>query len=147
MNYCIEAKLVLKNYVPVDTQDLLFPYEGDNGFLQVKTISIPKYMEVEKVIEEYGYPVELYVIYEGNPNIHEIEVLATPDVIGWWDDSEDSDELYELSIEVINQVLDNGGEIEIETDEDGSPILTEDKVVLRHSILPYDEEYEEDDDE
>jgi hypothetical protein len=93
-----------------------------------------------------GYPVEPYIIDEGNPNIpNDGVVYAYPEQIGWMDEGEDSDELYDIELKNINKILsDYNGWVYIETDDDGFPVLYDDKVTIRYANI--EDEYEIDED-
>lgn len=94
----------------------------------------------EKFVTTYGYPVELLIIQqvEGFP----ANVLAEHHQIAWWDDGDNSEEdMREISIEDINNIInDYGGWVEIYM-EDGEPYEIEDKVFLRY--VTEEEQYEE----
>lgn len=94
----------------------------------------------EEFVTTYGYPVELLIIQqvEGFP----ANVLAEHHQIAWWDDGDDSEEdMREISIEDINNIInDYGGWVEIYM-EDEEPYVVEDMVFLRY--VTEEEEYEE----
>lgn len=93
----------------------------------------------EKFVTTYGYPVELLIIQqvEGFP----ANVLAEHHQIAFFDDGDDAEEnVREISIEDINNIInDYGGWVEIYM-EDEEPYTVEDMVFLRYAT---EEEYEE----
>lgn len=154
-----EAELVLKSYRPLELEE---------GMLFVNKIARTDVVELfileelpddeEKFIVAHGYPVELYIVQ------NEIALLpvifATPEQIGWWDD-DDSEDFREITIEEINNVINefNGWiEIYIDDEEEDSlpdgwtvdridgqpykPLLIEGRVILRYLTDEEDEEEE-----
>jgi hypothetical protein len=107
-------------------------------------------MNDDEYIQQYGYPVEPYIIQPGNPNIADDGfVIVPPHKIGWWDEGEDSDHLYTITTKEINNIIDlyDGWvdvEIEEEFDEADRPIPIKMEGLC---ILSYSDEYEESDDE
>lgn len=148
------VKLVFKSYMPKKLEiGMLFLIRDRDGNSTVKQLSAEPFNE-ENYIAENGYPVEPYLIDEGNPNLNNGYVVATPEQIGWWDEGEHSDELHDISIKEYNRILeeDEGDvciELECENCEDYDvivPSLYDGKVTLR-SLTDVQDEDEEDDDE
>lgn len=139
------AELVFKSYQVDELEpgmifvDLLYPGTDDQQILVFKLDKVPQ--DQESFLKEHGYPVEFYII---NTDEREsfTEILAYPNQIGWFDDDEDSDDLYEVDILLINDILNYyDGMVMIHVDGDtGEPTIYEDKV-----IIAYPEEEEEDD--
>ena len=141
----IEAKLVPKSYKPLKLEQGMFFVTIRNDAIHLHTLNfVPK--DVELYTQLNGMPVELYIVYEGNPNLNEMEVLASPDQIGWFDKGNDSDELSDITIKQINTIFsDYDGYLAIEMDYDNdAPTLYDNKVTIR--TLDHQEEYDDDDD-
>lgn len=138
------AELVFKSYQVDELEpgmifvDLLYPGTDDQQILVFKLDKVPQ--DQESFLKEHGYPVEFYII---NTDEREsfTEILAYPNQIGWFDDHEDSDDLYEVDILLINDILNYyDGMVIIDVDgETGEPTIYEDKV-----IIAYPEEEDDD---
>jgi hypothetical protein len=107
----------------------------------------------------YGAPVEPFIVMPMiNPDSPQ-EILATPEQIAWWDQGDDSDDLEELTVQLINTYIygedGENGDIALEVldtqDEEGihrNVVFFHDKVTIRHVTFVDEHEYEwEDDDE
>lgn len=154
----ILAKLVFESYIPEKLEkgmyfkqrikDVIFGkvYEYDRIFI-LNHMPFDK----ESYIITNGYPV-IPTIYTITDNPDDIAgVIATADMIGWWDEGEHSDELRDVEIKDFNYVLEEeDGYLEIEIDDNEleqgivEPKLYMGKCTIR---LATDEEYEYDDDE
>jgi len=102
-------------------------------------------------IQENGYPVEPFIIREGNPNLNDMSILADSDEVAWWDEGEHTDEYRDLTVNEINYLIsfqDSLVEILINDEdfENGKilPVKYEGKVVIR-VVNDYDEDDEDDD--
>jgi hypothetical protein len=86
-------------------------------------------------------------VYEGNPNLKEFEILASPNQIGWFDRGNDSDEISDISLKQINTIFfDYQGYLAIEMDYyKEEPTLYDNKVTIR--TLDHQEEDDDDWDE
>ena len=141
MNYFYPAKLVTRNYKPLHLE---------KGMLFLSTLykgTIIEYSEIwelksnnynlEDFIKLHGYPIRILITDE-----YEQDILAEDDKIGWYMDDED-EMLNELSLEEINYILQQGGNIDIliedTDDEEIIPVLEENKVIIR---IPIEEDYE-----
>jgi hypothetical protein len=135
-----EAELVLKSYKPLKLEE---------GMLFVNKIARTDVVELfileeipddeETFVVTHGYPMEPYVVFDAFSTTPII--LAIPEQIGWWDDVDDVDDLREISIEEINNIINQfDGLLEIYL-EDDDPLLVENKVMLRY--LTDEEEYED----
>jgi hypothetical protein len=154
----IEAKLVFQSYVP---------NEFTIGMLFKRTISMRKLKMTIKhdeifALKEIPRDNELFILNNGfpvKPTIVSItanpdrnaDILATDDVIGWWDDGPDTDNLRDIEIKDFNYILENyDGNIDIEVKDDmfdqgiAEPIIYMDKVVLTIPTIKGEEEYEDD---
>ena len=140
----IEAKLVFQSYIP---------NEFEIGMLFKRTISMRKlkttfkYDEIfalkdipqdrEAFILTNGFPVKPTIVsITANPD-RNADILATSDLIGWWDDGPDTDNLRDIEIKDFNYILENyDGNIDIEVEDDmfdqgiAKPVIYMDKVVL-----------------
>lgn len=142
----IIAELVFKSYHVEALEpgmifvDLLYPGTDDQQIFAFELDKVPQ--DEESFLKEHGYPVEFYIIATDERESF-TEILAYPSQIGWFDESDDSDELYEVDIQLINDFLNYyDGMVMIDVDGDtGEPTIYEDKV-----IIAYPEEEEEDDD-
>ena len=146
----IEAKLVLKSYKPLKLEKgMLFLHMDNYGFNISELNNVP--YDMETYVELNGYPVELFIVYEGNPNLKEFEVLAQPNQIGWFDKGNESDELSDITFNQINDILSNDqGYLALEWDEEeDKPLLFNDKVIIRalDDIDDDNEEFDDDDDD
>lgn len=156
------VKLVFKSYMPKKLEiGMLFLVKDRDGNSTVKQLYAEPFNQ-DTYIAENGYPVEPYLIDEGNPNLNNGYVVATPEQIGWWDEGEHSDELYDISVKEYNRILeeDEGDvciELECENCEEYDiivPSLYDGKVTLRsltdvqdEDEDEYEEEYDDDDDD
>lgn len=143
-------ELVYKSYIPDELKKgMLFInklYPGtDKEQVEIFALSyIPK--DIDAFYTEYGYPIEFFIIEEGNINSQEIIILATHDQIGWWDDGEDSDELFDITLKQLNNIFNYyGGFVDIYMDGiSGQPKLIENKVILSYvPEVDEDEDYDE----
>ena len=156
----IEAKLVFQSYVP---------NEFKIGMLFKRTISMRKlkttfkYDEIfalkdipqdrEAFILTNGFPVKPTIVsITANPD-RNADVLATSDLIGWWDDGPDTDNLRDIEIKDFNYILENyDGNVDIEVKDDmfdqgiAEPVIYTDKVILTIPTVKGGEYDEEDDD-
>ena len=146
----IQAKLVPKSYKPLKLEQGMFFVTIKNNAIHLHTLNfVPR--DVETYSQLNGGPIELYIVFEGNPNLKEFEVLATPEQIGWFDDGEFSDEISDITIRQINKIFsDHQGYLTIEFDHiTNQPTLYDNKVTIRYVDNDSDdddefEEYEQD---
>jgi hypothetical protein len=142
-----EAQLIFKSYMPDDRLEkgMLFLTHLAKEPHIIKLDKIPS--NEEEFMKINGFPVVPYIIHQGNPNISYSDqiIYAHPEQIGWMDEGEDSDELYDIELKNINKILaDYDGWVYIEVDNDGFPILYDDKITIRYADI--DDEYEMDED-
>lgn len=146
-----QAKLIMQSYLPQKLEKGMWFLGMQHGEIVVHELEydVPN---MEDYISINGAPVEPFIYIEGNPNVpDETFCIATPDMIGWFDAGEHSDELYDITLKEINNILENGGHCEIEVEEQHLddaeaqedyiqivPFLLQDKVTIR---------YEDEDDE
>jgi len=127
----LECLLVFKSYKPLKLEKGMLFYTGDT----VREItSVP--LNQEEFISINGYPVEMFIVDPGNPNIFNGTIIATPEQIGWFDEGEHSDELSDISVKNINDIIEyDGGYVDVEMtqDEDGEyvPLLYQNKITIR----------------
>jgi len=129
-----ECQLVFRSYeTNVITKDMLFlTFVHPIGWQVHKVDKVPQ--DVEAYIKDNGYPVAPWIIDQGDPNIPEEEILATPKQIGWMDEGDHIDELMDIEVRHINHILDKHmGWIFVEVDDDGEPILFMDKVTISYA--------------
>jgi hypothetical protein len=109
---------------------MLFIEASEEGIQLFELDSIPR--DEKQFILDNGAPMELYII-DGD------DVIVEPHEIGWIDEGEDSEELYPISLEEINYILnecDGWLELEIiedffDEDEQIIPNFVDEKVVIR----------------
>ncbi len=142
------AKLVLKSYMPKRLEKgMLFLVRQNKQMVIYQMNVVP--IDMDAYVQLNGYPVEPFIIREGNPNLNDMTILATPEEIAWWDEGDHSDEYRDLSTVELNFLIeyqDSLVEILI-SDEDFDnnkiiPVKYEGKVVIR--VV---NDYEEDDDD
>lgn len=147
------VKLIFEPYIPDKLQPgMWFLHRDKFDVLSIRELKAPPFNEANYITEN-GYPVKPYLIDEGNPNLNNGYIVAFPDQIGWWDEGEHSDELYDITIKEINRILEEDDgyvcvELECENCEEYEkivPLLYSDKVTLRSLTDVQDEE--EDDEE
>jgi len=152
MSDFIPARLVPKSYKPLKLEKGMFFVTIKNNAIHLHTLNfVPK--DVELYTQLNGMPVELYIVYEGNSNLNEFEILATPEQIGWFDDGDYSDEISDITIRQINIIFsEHEGFINLEYDIDADkPVLYDNKVTMRfiNDSGPIDfddwEDFDEDD--
>lgn len=150
------AELVLVHYKPLSLEKgMLFVNKVHHGSIkeQIEIFALDKLpIDEEEFLQKNGYPVHLNIIDEMD------NVIAEHEEIGWWDEGDDTDELYDVSLYHINNVLNNfDALLEIEgemysiddgeavDDEMFTPNYLENKVVLRY--LQEEEEIDEEEDD
>jgi hypothetical protein len=90
-----------------------------------------------------GAPVEPYIVMPTQNRDDKEEILATPEQIGWWDQGDTSDDLEDLTIDIINAYIygeeGDDGYIALEVfdseDEEGihrNVVFFHNKVTIRH---------------
>lgn len=134
------AQLVFKSYKPLKLEKgmLFLTHNGYEGKIHQLDV-IPR--DAEEYVQINGYPVEPYIVDEGNPNLNNGEILATPEQIGWFDEGEWSDEICDIEIKHYNTILQKyDGWIELDLD------AYEGKVIISYPE-DIDDEWEEDDDD
>jgi hypothetical protein len=149
----IEAKLVFQSYIPLKLEEgMLFLRKISMRKLKtnIEYYQVFELTEVPRDTESYilinGWPVEPHIYsVTSNPDAA-ANILAKPEVIGWWDDEpgaeyEEGEEgtLRDIQVSDYNFILENyDGSIDIEVnisiDEDGEeiaiPIIYMEKVTL-----------------
>jgi hypothetical protein len=109
---------------------MLFVEASEEGIQLFELDSIPR--DEKQFILDNGAPMEMYII-DGD------DVIVEHHEIGWIDEGEDSEELYPISIEEINYILnecDGWLELEIiedffDEDEQIIPNFVDEKVIIR----------------
>jgi hypothetical protein len=143
------GRMIFKSYKPLKLEKgMYFLVRQNNEMVIIQLDHTP--MNDDDYIGDYGYPVDPYIINQGNPNLDEDYIFVYPHQIGWWDIGEESDELYDITAKEINQILDNDCWVDVEVEEEDDlyghpvPVFLHDKVVLSHHVP---EEYENDDED
>ena len=162
----ILAKLIFKTYMPKRLEAGMWFKKDHSDVVYGKVynyFTIYELKEIPHDMYEYmstsGAPVEPFIVMPMmNPDSPQ-EILATPEQIGWWDQGDDSDDLEELTVQLINTYIygedGENGDIALEVldteDEEGihrNVVFFHDKVTIRHVTFVDEHEYEwEDDDE
>ena len=144
-----EAQLVFRSYMPDNglKKGMLFLTRLSNEPHVYELNTLPS--NKDEFIKINGYPVEPYIIDEGNPNIYNDGVVyAHPHQIGWFDEGDHSDELYDIEIRNMNKIVSEyDGWVYIEVDDEGFPILYDDKVTISYADVEEDYEMDEDADD
>ena len=157
------AKLVFKSYMPLQLEKGMWfaskqkdiVYGKIYEYLQIHELQhVPQ--DMESYIAINGAPVEPYIIMPMlNPDSPE-EILATPDQIGWWDQGDTSDDLEDLTVQIINAYIygedGENGDIALEVfdseDEEGihrNVVFFHNQVTIRH--VTFVDEFDDDDDD
>ena len=162
----ILAKLIFKSYMPKrleagmwfkkDHSDVV--YGKVYNYFTIYGLKETPY-DMYEYMSVHGAPVEPFIVMPMmNPDSPQ-EILATPEQIAWWDQGDDSDDLEELTVQLINTYIygedGENGDIALEVldtqDEEGihrNVVFFHDKVTIRHVTFVDEHEYEwEDDDE
>jgi len=141
--YC-PAELVLKSYKPLHLEKGMLFITKLNPGTRKEYVELWELKELPVNTEDFyvknGYPVELQVVYGD-------DLLVDHHEIGWWDEGEHSEDLYDITLKEINTILaDYDGEVDIEIDDEDlneddrmEPIYIDGKVVLSYSY-PVDDE-------
>ena len=146
----ILAKLLFASYQPEElSQDMMF--KNDQG--KIYSIAWTR-LTLKDVIEAYGYPVAPVIVsITANPD-DKADIIATSDMIGWWDDGPQSDELRDVTINDLNNILsEEDGILEIEIADHmfdqgiAEPVLYDDKATIRVTTDDDYDEYADSDDE
>lgn len=147
------ADLIFKSYMPKTlVKGMLFLVQRNGQMVLYEMNHVPH--DMEAYVQLNGYPLEPYIIERGNPNLNEGFILAQPHQIGWWDEGDHTDELYDITIKEYNNILENGGYVDVEIEDELDeatgrpiPVIYEGKVCLSYPIEEFiDEEYEEEED-
>jgi hypothetical protein len=147
----IEASLVLQSYMPLKLEKGMWFLQSDgDGFKVVELKEVPR--DKDEYIRENGAQMQPMLMVFGNPNLpHETFLLATPEQVGWFDEGDDEDDMYDITVEEVNNILDWSDDalcdVEIEDithpDDPIIPVLYEGKVAIRYLQEEDDEYYEE----
>ena len=139
------AKLVLKSYKPKKLEPgMLFLTNVGKGLSIIQINNVPR--DEDEFLRTNGYPVEPYIIEEGNPNLNDGYVIAQPHLIAWWDDGDHTDELREITLKDYKRIIEEDhGYVYIdalENDDDNQihPIIYEGQVVLSYVTDIHDDD-------
>jgi hypothetical protein len=159
------AKLVFKSYMPKQLEKgMWFKKEHSDVLLGnvYNYFTIYELKEIPNDIYHYmsmnGAPVEPYIVQPTQNKDDKEEILATPEQIGWWDQGDTSDDLEDLTVQIINAYIygedGDDGYIALEVfdseDEEGihrNVVFFHDKVTIRHVTFVDEHEYDDDDDD
>jgi len=137
--FLIEGEFAFKSYMPDELKlGMHFLTQVAVGLLEPEWLfftleGIPE--DEEMFMSLYGAPVHLFLIGENHKS------LVDNKAIGWFDDGE-SEEAHPITDAEITKILnDYNGFMDIESDEDGNPLLFDGKVII--SYLSNSDEGEE----
>lgn len=106
----LKCKLTPVHYHPKELEKgMMFirnVFFGNYSYNELYVLNRIPHISLEEYIEEYGFPVKLSIVYEGNGN-EELITLVNNDEIGWWDEGENSDEYYDVTLKELNSILQN----------------------------------------
>lgn len=148
----IEAQLVFKSYKPLKLEvGMLFLIQGQYEPYLHKLEKLPVgYLDDEDYFRDNGYPVEMYIVDPGNPNIVGDEiVIATPEQIGWFDEGDHADDVDTITMGNLNRIISGyNGYLLVEMGENEEddylyPLLYDNKVTIRYADL--EDEYDDND--
>jgi len=159
------AKLVFKSYMPRQLEKGMWfvskqkdvVYGQIYEYLQLHELThIPE--DMESYIAFNGAPVEPYIVMPTQNKDDKEEILATPDQIGWWDQGDSSDDLEDLTVQIINAYVygedGENGDIALEVfdseDEEGihrNVVFFHNKVTIRHVSFVDEHEYDDEDED
>jgi hypothetical protein len=134
------AEFALKSYLPPELEvGMLFANKISVGVIEpyVELFELEELPEdADAFMAKHGAPVELGIL------INDVDIIATHDQIGWWDEGDDVDELRDITLDDVNYLIrEFEGYVDILVDDDDdTPIIEEGKVVL--SLVP-DEEFDD----
>ena len=133
----IKAKLIFESYIPITLKEgMLFYTNFGKEKRIIKLINIPE--DSEEFINQNGYPVHPLIV-----SIDEINILAEPEQIAWFDDENQSDELHDITPNEMNNILAwYDGICDILVNGDGVSDIYLDKVTVRYEE---DEVFQNDD--
>lgn len=148
-NLWMEACVSFRSYVPKRLEiGMLFLHTRADGTPYVfKLERMP--LNEEEFIKDVGYPVEPYIVDIGDVHKGEQEiVMAEPHQIGWWDDGDYTPDLFEITVDTWNTILeeyDGWVDVAMEEDEeyDVIPYLIKGKIVLRYVVEEGDDSPED----
>jgi hypothetical protein len=154
----IEARLIFQSYMPRRLEKGML-FQRKVSMRKLKTnIEYKEVFELKDIprdTEAYilinGWPVEPYIYsITANPDDHAV-ILATPDLIGWWDDepdavyeedAEDQGTLRDIEVKDFNYALENyEGNIDIQVYDDEfkkgivRPVIYAEKVTLNVPMI------------
>lgn len=145
--FAYTGRLIFKSYMPKRLEKGMYFLVRQHKEMVIFQMNVVP-LDMEAYVQLNGYPVEPYIIHQGNPNLDEDYIIAYPHQIGWWDEGEHSDELYDITAKEINQILDNDCWVDVEVEEEDDlyghpiPVFIQDKVILNHHVP---EEYDDED--
>lgn len=161
------AKLVFKSYMPLQLEKGMWFASKQKDIVYGRVYEYLKLYELTHVPQDMdsyiainGAPVEPYIVQPmQNPDEPE-QILATPDQIGWWDEGDSSDDLEDITVQIINSYIygedGENGDIalemhEFQDDESGdmykSLVLFHGKVTIRHVSFVDEDEWDDDEEE
>ncbi len=142
------VKLIYNSYIPDQIEaGMLFAVSvtvNEHSYLHVhKLEKLPR--NIEKYIQENGYPVKPYLVraIDSNPDMPP-QLVAFPDQIAYY---EQDGQLFEFTIDDMNYIsMNDDGYIALYfDDETGEPVLEDNLVVVTSMDNLWDEEEEDDD--
>jgi len=150
----LKCKLTPVHYRPEELEKgMMFirnVFFGNFSYNELYVLGRMPSVSVERYVEEHGFPVQLSIVYEGNGNDELPVTLISHEQIGWWDEGEDSDEYYDVTLKELNIILqDYEGELNLlmeEQEESFVPEIFEGKCIIsftENEFIIDDETYNE----
>ena len=160
----VQCKMILQSYFPLKLEKGMWFLTMHHGQISVYELGFSIHNEEQKELymQTNGAPVEPYIYLVGNPNVpDETSLMAEPEQIAWFDEGDHQDELRDITIKDINNILDDGGNCEIDVEEEHIdddeaqddyfnivPVLLYDRIIIRYDnddvVLDEDDDDDED---
>ena len=125
----LNCKLHLNNYHPEKLEKgMMFTRVmlGIENYIEIYKLDRIPSISLEEYIEEHGFPITFSIVYEGNGNDEIPVVLANSSHIGWWDEGEDSDEYYDVTLKELNTIIQEyDWEVNLLMDDTGEKLITD----------------------
>lgn len=104
----IKAQLGFRSYKPtrLEKGQMFLISEESGKFAYPQIIKLDRVpANQEEYLQNNGYPIELYIVDPGDPNVDVEHVLATPEQIGWLDEGSHVEDLRDIELKDINKIL------------------------------------------
>ncbi len=136
-----DAKLVLQHYVPDDLLPGMWFATKKTDIVLGKVYEYIQVYELttrpndeDAYISEHGYPVQPFIVQEYMNPDDKPDIIVDFTQIGWFDAGDEHDEMEDITIAHVNTILDDyDGDIILEVDEEGDPLIYEGKCTIRYA--------------